>query len=198
LDDLDEITLTRARRGDPAGFAALVTRYQRPVHAVLSRILIGVASAAEVDELAQEVFLRVYRALPGFESRGPGRLTRWVLTIAGRLAIDELRRPRATVTAIDAGALASESPPTDAHTTRRQLADAVVRALGALTPEQRATIVLREFHGFEYDELARALDVDLGTIKSRLSRARAALRALLAEHHHGVARAGSSAGESDG
>lgn len=197
MEDLDEITLTRARRGDASGFAALVTRYQRPVHAVLSRILIGVASAAEVDELAQEVFLRVYRALPGFEPRGPGRLTKWILTIAGRLAIDELRRPRATITAIDASELASEAPATDALTERRQLAGAVIRALEALNPELRATFVLREFHDFEYDELARALDVDLGTIKSRLSRARTALRALLAEHHRG-ARAVSPAGDRDG
>jgi RNA polymerase sigma-70 factor (ECF subfamily) len=190
MDDLDEITLTRARRGDPRAFAALVTRYQRPVHAVLSRILTGVASAAEVDELAQDVFLRVFRALPGFESRGPGRLTKWVLTIAGRLAIDELRRPRATVAPIDAEALATRAPSTDATTARRQLHAALVRALEALTPEQRATFVLREFHDFDYDELARALDVDLGTVKSRLSRARSALRALLAEHGEGVSLAG--------
>jgi RNA polymerase sigma-70 factor (ECF subfamily) len=192
MDDLDEITLTRARRGDARAFAALVTRYQRPVHAVLSRILTGVASAAEVDELAQEVFLRVYRALPGFESRGPGRLTKWVLTIAGRLAIDELRRPRATVTPIDES-LVSDAPATDAATARRQLGAALVRALEALTPEQRATFVLREFHDFDYDELARALDVDLGTIKSRLSRARTALRALLTEHDHPA-----QAGDRDG
>lgn len=181
MDDLDEITLTRARRGDARAFAALVARYERPVHAVLGRILTGVASAAEVDELAQDVFLRVYRALPGFESRGPGRLTKWVLTIAGRLAIDELRRPRATVTALDADTLTSEGPATDASIARRQLGAALIRALEELTPEQRATFVLREFHDFDYDELARALDVDLGTIKSRLSRARAALRTRLAE-----------------
>ncbi len=190
MDDLDEITLTRARRGDARAFAALVTRYQRPVHAVLGRILTGVASAAEVDELAQDVFLRVYRALPGFESRGPGRLTKWVLTIAGRLAIDELRRPRATVTALDADTLTSEGPATDASIARRQLGVALVRALEELTPEQRATFVLREFHDFDYDELARALDVDLGTIKSRLSRARAALRARLAELDLRPAQAG--------
>jgi RNA polymerase sigma-70 factor (ECF subfamily) len=194
MDDLDEITLTRARRGDARAFAALVTRYQRPVHAVLSRILTGVASAAEVDEHAQEVFLRVYRALPGFESRGPGRLTKWVLTIAGRRAIDELRRPRATVTAIDSEALVSEAPPTDATVARHELAGALVRALESLTPEQRATFVLREFHDFDYDELARALDVDLGTVKSRLSRARTALRAFLAEHD----RDHRTAGDRDG
>jgi len=186
MHDLDEITLTRARRGDAQAFAALVTRYQRPVHAVVGRVLLGVASAAEVDELAQEVFLRVYRALPGFESRGPGRLTKWVLTIASRLAIDELRRPRARVVPIDAEALEAPGPAADAATARRQLTASLVRALETLTPEQRATFVLREFHDFDHDELARALEVDVGTIKSRLSRARTALRALLAEHHQGA------------
>lgn len=197
MHDLDEITLTRARRGEGQAFAALVTRYQRPVHAVVSRILLGVASSAEVDELAQEVFLRVYRALPGFESRGPGRLTKWVLTIASRLAIDELRRPRARVLPIDAEALESPGPSSDAATARRQLSAALLRALEALTPEQRATFVLREFHDFDYDDLARALDVDVGTIKSRLSRARTALRVLLADHHHGAPSGASPAGDHD-
>jgi RNA polymerase sigma-70 factor (ECF subfamily) len=181
MDDLDEITLTRARRGDQAAFASLVRRYQRPVHAVIGRILTGVASRAEVDELAQDVFLRVYRALPGFESQGPGRLTKWILTIAGRLAIDELRRARLPTDRADADRIPAAGPSADAAATQGQLAAAVVRALETLTPEQRATFVLREFHDFEYDELARALDVDLGTVKSRLSRARTALRAALAD-----------------
>lgn len=178
MDDLDEITLTRARRGDHRAFAELVRRYQRPVYAVLGRILAGVASRAEVDELAQEVFLRVFRALPGFEPRGPGSLTGWVLTIAGRLAIDELRRQRVTGGG-DADRLESPGPGADAGAAQVQLSASLVRALATLTPDQRAAFVLRVFHELDYDDIARALDVDVGTVKSRLSRARAVLRTLL-------------------
>jgi RNA polymerase sigma-70 factor (ECF subfamily) len=180
MDELDEITVTRARRGDVRAFASLVRRYQRPVHAVIGRILAGVASAAEVDELAQEVFLRVFRALPGFEPQGPGRLTKWILTIASRLAIDELRRQRLPITAeVDTDQIESSGPRADADAASHRVAAEIARALASLTPEQRATFVLREFHDFDYDDIARALDVDLGTVKSRLSRARTALRAFL-------------------
>jgi len=90
MQELDEITLARARRGDRDAFRQLVVAYQRPVHAVIGRMLVGVGSFAEVEELAQETFVRVFRALPEFESQGPGRLSKWVLTIAARLALDEL------------------------------------------------------------------------------------------------------------
>jgi len=178
LDDLDEITLTRARRGDQRAFAALVRRYQRPVHAVIGRVLTGAATPAEVDELAQEVFLRVFRALPSFESRGPGRLTKWVLTIAGRLAIDELRRARPPIGG-DVEVVADPGPGADGDAVRARLAATLARALATLTPDQRAAFVLREFHDFDYDDIARALDIDLGTVKSRIARARTALRAFL-------------------
>lgn len=184
MDDLDELTLARARRGDPRAFGRLVERYQRPVHAVVGRILTGVASAAEVDELAQEAFLRVFRGLPGFESQGPGRLTKWVLTIAARLAIDERRRPRLPTSTIDPEAVVGLGPGAETAASQARLAQALVAALETLTPEQRAVFVLREFHDFDYGELAQAFDVDVGTIKSRLGRARAALRVLLAEERH--------------
>jgi RNA polymerase sigma-70 factor, ECF subfamily len=179
MDDLDEITLTRARRGDHRAFSAVVRRYQRPVHAVLGRILAGVASAAEIDELAQDVFLRVFRALPGFEPQGPGRLTKWILTIAGRLAIDELRRARLPAATADVDRVESPGPGADAAAAQGRVAATLARALAELTPEQRAAFVLRAFHDFDYDDIARALDVDVGTIKSRLSRARTILRAAL-------------------
>ena len=159
-------------------------RYQRPVHAVIGRILTGVASAAEVDELAQDTFLRVFRSLPEFEPEGPGRLTKWVLTIASRLAIDELRRHRLPITAVDDATLEATASGSEDQATVGRRASELLGALAALTPEQRTVFVLREFHDFDYDELARALDIDPGTVKSRLSRARSALRALLSEAHH--------------
>src|SRR5687768_17183118 len=87
--DLDEITLARAQAGDRAAKTALVQRYQRPVFALLSRML-G-REAEVIDDLAQETFARVLGALPGFDRSGRARLITWILTIATRLALDHLR-----------------------------------------------------------------------------------------------------------
>jgi RNA polymerase sigma-70 factor (ECF subfamily) len=92
--ELDELTVARAQRGDDRARRELVLRYQRPVFALLSRMLHGRASHTSVEDLAQETFLKVFRALPGFDRQGSARLSTWILTIATNLAIDELRRRR--------------------------------------------------------------------------------------------------------
>ncbi len=180
--ELDELTLQRARRGEPAACAALVKRYERPVFAVVSRMLAPSGRRAAVEDVAQETFLRVFRALPSWDPRGGAKLSTWILTIATRVALNELRRRPAMGEAFAVGA-AVVTPPSPVEL--RSLGRAIERAVGALSPEYRAAFVLREFHELSYDEIARALDVDVGTVKSRLSRARMALQAALAEVHHG-------------
>jgi RNA polymerase sigma-70 factor (ECF subfamily) len=178
--EIDEITLRRAQKGDPAACRALVEQYQHVVFALLGRT-VGRAHAASVEDIAQETFLSVFRNLASFSALGPARLSTWVLTIASRRAIDFLR---ARVT--------SEPQPDDAPAPRathpmlrRELGDAIERAMAALAPEYRVTFLLREVHGFAYEDIAHSLSIDLGTVKSRLARARAALREHLAEMHHG-------------
>lgn len=179
-DELDELTLRRAQRGDPAACRALVERYQRPVFALLSRML-GGGRRPQVEDLAQDTFLQAFRALAAFSSAGPARLSTWILTIAARRAIDELRR-RAPSTLLDADAVIGERAERGDDAVRRaELAAAIQGALSALSPEHRAAFLLREYHGLDYAEIADAVGVDLGTVKSRLSRARAALRLALAE-----------------
>ncbi|MFY0535398.1 RNA polymerase sigma factor [Nannocystis pusilla] len=180
-DELDELTLARAQRGDARARRDLVIRYQRPVFALLSRMLHGRAAAPLVEDLAQETFLRVFRALQGFDRRGPARLSTWILTIASRLAIDELRRRRPEVAPIDPLAEPAGPAAADADAERVRLATALQHAIDDLSPEFRAAFLLREYHELEYAEIADNLQVDLGTVKSRLSRARAALRRALEE-----------------
>jgi RNA polymerase sigma-70 factor, ECF subfamily len=180
-DELDELTLVRAQRAEAAACRALVVRYQTPVFAVLSR-MVG-HDAARVEDLAQETFLRVFRALPTFSPHGPAKLSTWILTIATRLALDELRRvaPRVIPLGPQASAVASTAR-TDDDANRRELGHALAAALARLAPEMRAVFVLRELHDLDYDAIATALALDLGTVKSRLSRARAAMRDALAAH----------------
>jgi RNA polymerase sigma-70 factor, ECF subfamily len=179
--ELDEATLRRAAAGDDAAARALVERYQVRVFALASRVLAG-RGRPTIEDVAQDTFLQVFRQLAAFDPGGLAPLSSWILTIAARRAIDELRRQRpALVAEVDAVAAGRS----DERTHRRELVAAIEAALADLSPELRAAFVLREYHGLDYAEIARALAIDLGTVKSRLSRARAALRATLAEVHDG-------------
>src|SRR3954469_2340369 len=91
-DELDELTLRRAQRGDDRAWRDLIERFQPPVHALIWRLLAGRARH-RVEDLVQETFVRVLRALPGFDLAGPASLSTWILTIATRLTLNELRRP---------------------------------------------------------------------------------------------------------
>lgn len=177
--ELDEPTLRRAARGDAAAARALVELYQGRVFALVSRMLAG-RGRATIEDAAQDTFLHVFRRLAGFDAGGAARLSTWILTIAARRAIDELRRQRpALLPDLERAGEARA----DERAVRRELAQAIEAALRELSPELRAAFLLREYHGLEYAEIAEALDIDLGTVKSRLSRARAALRERLAEVH---------------
>jgi RNA polymerase sigma-70 factor (ECF subfamily) len=180
VTELDEHTLGRAVRGDADAARALVELYQARVFALVSRMLAG-RGRATIEDIAQDTFLGVFRQLAKFDGDGSARLSTWILTIAARRAIDELRRQRpALVSELDRAGDARA----DDRAVRRELASAIEAALRDLSPELRAAFLLREYHGLEYGEIASSLGIDLGTVKSRLSRARAALRSRLAEVHH--------------
>ncbi len=180
--ELDEVTVVSAQRGSIRARRALVERYQRPVLSVVSRLLRGYGDSALVEDVAQETFLRVFRALPNFDRSGPARLSTWILTIACHRSIDELRRRRLDTTPLDGGpGDVAANDRADEHAERRMLAHLIDRAIDGLAPEYKATFVLREVHGLEYTEIAAILEIDLGTVKSRLNRARTRLRDALSE-----------------
>jgi RNA polymerase sigma-70 factor (ECF subfamily) len=181
--ELDQLTVVRAQRGDHSAQTALIERYQRPVFALLSRMLRG--ERALTEDLAQETFLRVLRGLPAFDTGGPARLSTWVLTIATRLAVDHMRRRVPAFVEADGGALPSAMPQPDQDADRRVLAASLARAVDDLGAPFRAAFLLREVHGLSYDQIAVTLAIDPGTVKSRLARARAALQAALAEIRDG-------------
>jgi RNA polymerase sigma-70 factor (ECF subfamily) len=173
-EPLDELTLRRAQRGDDRAWRELVERYQAPVHALVWRLLAG-RSRHRVEDLVQETFVRVLRALPSWDIGGPASLQTWILTIATRLSLNELRKPEMTTIIGDPPSTES----TDAASERARVGAAIAAGVAALPDAQRAVFVLREYHELEYADIAEALGLDLGTVKSRLARARAALRARL-------------------
>ncbi|MCP4873478.1 MAG: sigma-70 family RNA polymerase sigma factor [Proteobacteria bacterium] len=177
--ELDEVTLERARRGDRDGCRALVQRYERPVFALVGRMVVPERDC--VEDLAQETFLRVFKALPRFDRDGAAKLSSWILTIATRVTIDHLRK-RKDALLVDASVVPLEAPTrTDDGARRRELGRALRESAAELAPPFRAAFLLREYHHLSYDEIAHALECDAGTVKSRLNRARRPLRTALQE-----------------
>jgi len=171
-EPIDDLTLRRAQLGDQRAWRDLIERHQQPVHALIWRLLAGRAQHRAPD-LTQETFVRVLRALPKFDPAGPAKLSTWILTIATRLALNELRRP-------DLASLGdrdiTSTERADTNIERKRLGAAIAAGIAALSDPQRAVLVLREYHELDYAEIAEVLELDLGTVKSRLARARAALR----------------------
>jgi RNA polymerase sigma-70 factor (ECF subfamily) len=178
---IDEAELVAAAaKGEPAACRALVRRYERAVFSQLRGVLLPSGRTSLVEDLAQETFLRAFRALPRYIGDGRAKFSTWLLTIATRLALNELRRRQGLLfdfDTMDAQPAMQGDPRRDAPMVGRGVEAAVM----SLSPPLRAAFLLRELHGFEYADIASALECDLGTVKSRLSRARARLREILGD-----------------
>jgi RNA polymerase sigma-70 factor (ECF subfamily) len=180
--ELGPDVLARCQAGETTALRVFVEHHQRAVFALLSRIL---GQRPEVEDLAQETFLRAIRALPGFAVDGPARLSTWLLTIATRLALDVCRkRRREQWWPLVAEPMSAVTPEHEAH--RAELRGALALAVAELPDDQRAAFVLAEFHGFAIEDIAVALQTPKGTVKTRLFRARAKLSQALA-HYRGPA-----------
>jgi RNA polymerase sigma-70 factor, ECF subfamily len=172
--ELSRETLERCRALDPVAFRRFVIRYQGAIFALVSRI---VGPGAQVQDLAQEVFLRAYRAFPSFDLDGPARVSTWLLTIAVRLALNARKRTsRAAIVPLSDAAEVRDAATPETERARRELGRAITRAAAELSDDQRAAFVLAEFHGMPLADIAAALEIPEGTVKTRLFRARAHLR----------------------
>ena len=191
--DANEADLLKsAQGGNLFAFEEIVRRYQRRVYSTALRIT---RRHDVADDVTQEAFLRAHRALASYD---PGRpFGPWVCRIAANLAINHVRSPEAREEELDEAALAAR--PSTADGPLGALLDLEARtvledALGALPPEQRAVFVLRTFDDLSYKEIAEALDLEVGTVMSRLSRAREKLRVALAGYlRPALGRAGGAA-----
>ena len=187
----DEELIGRCRGGDLEAFNALVAAYQDRVYNLCLRML-GSQQAAE--DATQETFMRAYRNLTRFD---PSRTFKaWLYAIAWNCARDELRRRKRRAVAsegrpadrLEPRPLAAAEDPHDYRTTppsetivRREEDEWVHRALHGLRPRERAVLLLREFEGLSYEDLARLFACRVGTVKSRLNRARLELKNVMAK-----------------
>lgn len=175
-------TLRRAIARDPAALRALIDHHAPAVFGLLSRMLDPVGRGALVEDLAQETMLRVIGAIERFDPDGPARLSTWVLTIASRLALQELQRRRPEFVPDAEQALAAgQSASPEAQLSARQLRAAVRAVVAEMSPQLRAAFVLSDAHGLTPAEVATALAVPPATARTRIHRARGQIRAALGE-----------------
>jgi RNA polymerase sigma-70 factor (ECF subfamily) len=175
--ELDDLTLRRAQQGERGALELLVERYHPMIHALVWRMACAQGDS-HVADLVQDVLVRIVQHIARFDPAGPARLSTWLLTIATRVVLNDRRRVLPDVV-LEPSALVD--PATAAAEV--ELGAAIAKAVVALPEPQRIAFVLREYHDLDYAEIAAALDVDVGTIKSRLSRARTAVRDALVRAH---------------
>ena len=166
--------LDRLRAGDAPAFEDLVMTYQHRVFAVALRML---GNRAEAEEVAQEAFVRAHRALGEF--RGDAKLSTWLYAITSRLCLNRLASGERRMARQGEDALlrlSDAGPRPDAALERRELEAALGRAIADLPEDRRIVVVLRDLEGLSYEEIAQVLELELGTVRSRLHRARAELK----------------------
>jgi len=176
--EVDELTLRRAQQGERAAFDRIVERYHPMVHALVWRMACA-RGDSHVADLVQDALIRVLQNIARFDPAGPARLSTWILTIAARVVLNDRRRDSSRYSKVEPAAYID--PATAAA--ERELAEAIASAVLELPEAQRIAFVLREYHDLDYAEIAGVVDVDVGTVKSRLSRARAAVRDTLLRAH---------------
>ena len=168
--------ICRAARGDAEAFRQLVEAYQTPAYRLAARMC-GPDSA---EDVTQEAFLAAWRALPEF--RGDCRFSTWLYRLVSNAAIDCLRREKKhrDTGDVDDLELPDGGPSPQEQAERSDTRDAVRRELDRLSPEHRQVLLLRFMQELDYGEIARALNVSEGTVKSRINRAKSKLREVLA------------------
>ncbi len=182
--DIDAQLVERVKAGDRRAFELLVSKYERRVLRLLSRFI---RDQAEMQDVAQETFIKAYRALPQF--RGESAFYTWLYRIAVNTAKNYLssqgRRPISLSQlqsadadegeSFDAADVVEDTNTPDAELHSRQVAETVNAAIEALPPDLRTAITLREIEGLSYEEIAEAMSCPIGTVRSRIFRAREAI-----------------------
>ena len=176
----DQALVERVQSGDKKAFDLLVLKYQQRIMKVLSRY---VRDPSEVQDLAQEAFIKAYRALPNF--RGDSALYTWLYRIAINTAKNFVvaqgrRPPNDDIEATEAEQYDGESALKDyaspeRETLRDEIRETVFRAIDELPEDLKTAITLRELEGMSYEEIAEAMDCPIGTVRSRIFRAREAI-----------------------
>jgi RNA polymerase sigma-70 factor (ECF subfamily) len=167
--------IAQSQRGDFDAFDRLVAAHEDRIYHAAYRIT---GNAEDARDAAQETFVKAFRALPRY--RHEAAFGTWLHRIAVNASLDIVRRrPQAPPVPLEEVVLPAQTHNPDIEAERHEVQRRVHDALGRLAPDHRVIVVLRDLQGLAYEEIAEALRVPIGTVRSRLSRAREVLRALL-------------------
>lgn len=181
--------VAQAQAGDQDACRTIIDRLHRPVLATIFRFL-GTRYQAEMEDIAQDVFLKLFRAIERFDPDRGVKFTTWTYTFVRNHCFDVLKKKRVQTTSLtttdeDQGQRDlpdQEARPPGTSLENRELGKKIEEALSGLGEDQRMVFVLREYEGLEYGAIAQVMGVSEGTIKSRLHRAKEALRTRLAPY----------------
>lgn len=177
LDPQEGSLITRSQRGDLEAFDRLVAAHEDHIYHAAYRIT---GNAEDARDAAQETFLKAFRALPRY--RHEAAFSTWLHRIAVNASLDIVRRrPQVPPLSLEDVALPAASGNPEPEVERSELQRRVHQGLARLAPDHRVIVVLRDLQGLAYEEIAEVLRIPIGTVRSRLSRAREALRALLTD-----------------
>ena len=180
----DEELVARSKTGDTDSFNQLVRRWERPIFALAYRTL---GREEDARDVTQETFLRAFRALGGF--KGDAKFSSWLYRIALNLCRDWIRKDRRTPVVtipegVDIEQLIAERGPTETVedlASRAELSRGVAKAMESLPAEQRESIILKEYHGLTFQEIADLMKCPLSTVKTRVYQGLSTLRKHLGE-----------------
>jgi RNA polymerase sigma-70 factor, ECF subfamily len=164
----------RCRRGDEGAFQELVEEHRSLVFALIARV---VPDRSRTEDAAQDVFLRVYRGLPYF--RGESRLSTWIYRIVANVCAQEAARRPAPASLDDERARPLLPAAADRQFSDLELRERLEKAIARLPANQRLLVAAHYLEGIRYEDLAEALDIPMGTVKTHLYRAKQQLRRML-------------------
>jgi RNA polymerase sigma-70 factor (ECF subfamily) len=188
----DEELVTRSRGGDVESFNQLILRWERPIYALAYRVI---GREEDARDVCQETFLRAYRSLAGF--KGQAKFSSWLYRIALNLCRDWIRRQRRApvsqfpedIDVLEAAAATGPVESIEDLVARRELSAVVEEAMALLPDEQRTAIILKEYHGMTFQEIADLQGCPLSTVKTRLYQGLSVLRRQLERQGQAVPQA---------
>lgn len=185
MSNNEQLLIERSKNGDVSAFEMLIEAYQKKVFNLAYRII---GNYDDANDIAQEAFIRIFRSISGF--RGQSSFSTWIYRITTNVCLDEIRkRKNKSVQYLDDDIqtddgemqrqIISDDPLPEEIAERKELRAAINDSLGELKEEYRIIITLRDIQGMSYEEIAKVLDCPTGTVKSRINRARQALKNVL-------------------
>lgn len=185
METKENVLIEKSKKGDIHAFETLIEAYQKKVFNIAFGMLHNYEDA---NDAAQEVFIRVFKSIKNF--KGESSFSTWLYRITANVCLDELRkRKNKNVVSIDeditleegeiSRQIIDDSPTPDIVAEKNELRKIIYNAISELSEEHKTVIVLRELHGFSYDEISEMIKCPQGTVKSRISRARNILKNIL-------------------